>query len=25
MAFRNVIAHAYDAIDDEVVFLVIKK
>ena len=25
IAFRNVIAHAYDAIDDEVVFLVIKK
>lgn len=25
IAFRNVIAHAYDVIDDEVVFLVIKK
>ncbi|MDD3149069.1 MAG: DUF86 domain-containing protein [Candidatus Riflebacteria bacterium] len=25
IAFRNVIAHAYDVIDDEVVFLVIKR
>lgn len=25
IAFRNVIAHAYDVIDDEIVFLVIQK
>lgn len=25
IAFRNIIAHGYDAIDDEIVFLVIKK
>lgn len=25
IAFRNVIAHAYDSIDDEIVFLVIQK